>query len=247
MGFSRRSELLGEPPAGGGEGVARLVRQHRRALGPAHEVDGSDAGLRWADTEAGDDRHQDAGEGTELFLALPDVDEEPKKLVAHGLATSASESTGARSRTVYETTAAGRRALRSWVTQPSEPPRLECEAILRVAFADHADKAALLAQVRGLAAFSRRKALKYAEQGTGYLENGGPFPKRLHLNLLIGRFLAEHFAALMRWSVWAQEEVEGWSGVADASVAPGLELSLREVIAIFARTAEMADDDGRRC
>ena len=177
--------------------------------------------------------------------AASGIYEEPKKLVAHGLATSASESTGARSRSVYEATAAGRRALETWVRQPSEPPRLECEAILRVAFADHADKDALLAQVRGVAAFSRQKALKYAAQGTGYLENGGPFPRRLHLNLLIGRFLAEHFTALMRWSVWAQDEVAGWSGVADASVAPGIEGSLRQVVEMFNRTAEMADAGGR--
>lgn len=178
--------------------------------------------------------------------AVSGIYEEPKKLVAHGLATCVSESNGGRSRSVYEATAAGRRALETWVTQPSEPPRLECEAILRVAFADHAGKDTLLAQVRGVAAFSRQKALKYAQQGTGYLENGGPFPGRLHLNLLIGRFLAEHFAALMRWSVWAQEEVAGWSGVADASVAPGLDSSLREVIAMFDRTAAMADADGRK-
>lgn len=177
--------------------------------------------------------------------AVSGIYEEPKKLVAHGLATCVSESTGARSRSVYEVTASGRRALKQWVTQPSEPPRLECEAILRVAFADHADKDVLLAQLRGVAAFSRHHALKYARQGSGYLEGGGPFPRRLHLNLLIGRFLAEHFAALMHWSVWAQEEVAGWTGVKDASDAPGVESSLREVIAMFEHTAEMADADGR--
>lgn len=177
--------------------------------------------------------------------AASGIYEEPKKLVGDGLATSTTERTGARSRSVYEATAAGRVALETWVSEPSAPPRLECEAILRVAFADHAGKDTLLAQVRGVAAFSRQRALKYAQQGTGYLENGGPFPRRLHLNLLIGRFLAEHFAALMRWSVWAQEEVAGWTGVADSSVAPGVESSLREVIAMFHRTAAMADVDGR--
>ena len=177
--------------------------------------------------------------------AASGIYEEPKKLVAPGLATCASERTGARARSVYEATAAGRRALARWVTLPSEPPRLECEAILRVAFADRADKDALLAQVRGVAVFARQKARKYGAQGSGYLENGGPFPTRLHLNLLIGRFLAEHFAALMRWSVWAQAEVAGWNGVADATVAPDLEGSLREVVEMFNRTAEMADVDGR--
>ncbi|MCA1674430.1 MAG: PadR family transcriptional regulator [Actinobacteria bacterium] len=178
--------------------------------------------------------------------AISGIYEEPRKLVTHGLATSVPERTGARPRSMYEATAAGRRALKEWVAEPSEPPRLECEAILRVAFADHADKDVLVAQIRSVAAFARRQALKYAEQGTGYLENGGPFPTRLHLNLLIGRLLAEHFAGLMRWSVWAQEEVSGWAGVEDASVAPGVESQVREVVGMFNRIAEMADVDGRR-
>jgi hypothetical protein len=40
--------------------------------------------------------------------------------------------------------------------------------------------------------------------------------------------------------------VAGWSGVQDASDAPGLDASLREVIAMFDRTAEMADVEGRK-
>lgn len=178
--------------------------------------------------------------------AVSGIYEEPKKLVAHGLSVSTRERTGDRPRSVYEATAAGRRALHEWVTQPSEPPRLECEAILRVAFADSADKNVLSAHVRSVAAFARQRALKYADQGAGYLADGGPFPERLHLNLLIGRFLAEHFAALMRWSVWAQKEVEGWSGVRDASAAPGVESGLRDAVAMFRDTAAMAAADGRR-
>jgi PadR family transcriptional regulator AphA len=178
--------------------------------------------------------------------AASGIYEEPKKLVAHGLSASTRERTGDRPRSVYEATEAGRHALREWVKQPSEPPRLECEAILRVAFADSADKDVLQGQLRSVAAFARRQALKYAEQGAGYLGDGGPFPERLHLNLLIGRFLAEHFAALMRWSVWAQEEVDGWAGVHDASVAPGVESSLRDVVAMFRETATMAAAGGGR-
>lgn len=177
--------------------------------------------------------------------AVSGIYEEPKKLVAYGLAASRVEQTGARARSVYEATEAGQRALREWVSQPSEPPKLECEAILRVAFADSAEQDVLLDQVRSVAAFARQRALKYAEQGSGYLANGGPFPDRLHLNLLVGRFLAEHFAALMRWSTWAQEEVDGWAGVGDASVAPDLGSALREVVAMFTDTAAMAEADGR--
>lgn len=108
-----------------------------------------------------------------------------------------------------------------------------------------ADKDTLLAQIRGVAAYARDQAAKYADQGTGYLENGGPFPRRLHLNLLIGRFLAEHYAALMRWAVWAQEEVKGWTGVHDASVASSLHAGLRDAVDMFTETSQMAEADGR--
>lgn len=173
------------------------------------------------------------------------VYEEPKKLVGHGLATVTRERTGGRSRGVYAATAAGRRAVREWVGEPSEPPRLECEALLRAAFCDHADRDTLLAQIRSVGAFARERAESYAGQGRGYLDDGGPFPRRLHLNLLVGRFLAEHYAALARWSVWAQQEVGRWSGVADASVAPDVRGGLVDTVALFERTAGAVDTDGR--
>ena len=40
---------------------------------------------------------------------------EPKKLIAHGLASAASEPRGQRRRTVYTITPAGRRALAGWL------------------------------------------------------------------------------------------------------------------------------------
>src|SRR4051795_2587089 len=44
--------------------------------------------------------------------------EEPKKLVALGLARASAETVGRRPRTVYSITPKGRRALRAWVPQP---------------------------------------------------------------------------------------------------------------------------------
>src|SRR6476659_4673308 len=45
--------------------------------------------------------------------------EEPKKLVAHGLARASSEMVGKRPRTIYTITAKGRRAMAAWVPAPS--------------------------------------------------------------------------------------------------------------------------------
>ena len=51
--------------------------------------------------------------------------EEPRKLVARGLATSTDDLVGRRKRTVYTITAEGRRALASWLAEPGQGPVLE--------------------------------------------------------------------------------------------------------------------------
>ena len=62
--------------------------------------------------------------------------QEPKNLVEHGLVKATTTVHGRRSRTEYAITAKGRKALRAWLGQPSAPPRLESEALLRLFFAD---------------------------------------------------------------------------------------------------------------
>jgi DNA-binding PadR family transcriptional regulator len=61
--------------------------------------------------------------------------EEPKKLVAHGLATATREHTGRRPRTVYAITENGREALRRWLQEPPQPPLVEFDGIVKVLFA----------------------------------------------------------------------------------------------------------------
>jgi DNA-binding PadR family transcriptional regulator len=46
--------------------------------------------------------------------------DEPKRLVAAGLATATREMTGARPRTIYVATARGRKALRRWLDETAE-------------------------------------------------------------------------------------------------------------------------------
>ncbi len=65
--------------------------------------------------------------------------EEPKKLVAEGLATSQVTFTGKRRSTVYEITDAGRASLRDWLDAPAAGMRMEFETMLKVAFADAGD------------------------------------------------------------------------------------------------------------
>src|SRR5436190_14240332 len=66
--------------------------------------------------------------------------EEPKKLVAHGLAKATTDMVGKRPRTIYTITAKGRRALADWVPTSGAGPVLEFEQLLKVFFAEHATK-----------------------------------------------------------------------------------------------------------
>src|SRR6516165_1624307 len=55
--------------------------------------------------------------------------EQPKLLVAHGLATATRDKVGRRPRTVYRITPAGRRALKAWLAVPSTVCTFEYEAL----------------------------------------------------------------------------------------------------------------------
>ena len=58
--------------------------------------------------------------------------EEPKKLVALGLARAAADRVGQRARTVYRITPKGRRTLSAWLAEPGSGPVLECEQLLQI-------------------------------------------------------------------------------------------------------------------
>ena len=78
--------------------------------------------------------------------------------------------------------------------EPSAPPRLESEALLRVFFAEHGTKEGLLAtltELEGQALAMRRQAVV---QGAEYLAGAAPFQERIHILGLVGRFTLDHTA-----------------------------------------------------
>jgi PadR family transcriptional regulator AphA len=136
--------------------------------------------------------------------------EEPKKLVAAGLARASSETVGRRPRTVYSITPKGRRALAAWVGTPGNGPVLEFEQLVKVFFAECGSKADLLATLEGTRAWVEERAAAGAEIPREYLEGQGPYPERLPWLILVGRFLDEFEQAVERWADWAVELVEEW-------------------------------------
>src|SRR5690348_5561018 len=83
--------------------------------------------------------------------------DEPKNLVARQLASTTTQRQGQRGRTEYAITEAGRAALRTWLGEASQPPQFESEAMLRIAFAEHGDRADALATLNELGAHARER------------------------------------------------------------------------------------------
>jgi DNA-binding PadR family transcriptional regulator len=146
--------------------------------------------------------------------------QEPKNLVEQGLVKATTSSNGRRARTDYAITAKGRRALRSWLAEPSAPPRLESEALLRVFFAEHGTKESLLATLAQLEAQAVADRAQAVAQAGEYLAGRAPFPERAHILALFGRFTLDHTALLMDWARWARAEVERWPDVGHAEMSP---------------------------
>lgn len=134
----------------------------------------------------------------------------PKRLVADGLAAGSETMTGRRAATTYNITAAGRRAMRSWLGSPTEPPALHFEALVRVMFADQGTKDQLQATLAAVHADSLDLLSFGRTIGRQYREAGGPFPERLHVNGLIFDFMFRYAEAIRSWSEWAMDEVELW-------------------------------------
>ena len=136
--------------------------------------------------------------------------EEPKKLVAHGLATATREYTGRRRRTVYAITDEGRTALRRWLDEPGQPPLVEFEGVLKVLFAEQGTKQQLLATLRSIREQAQRTRDEHAALADDLSRTGGPFPDRLHVNELVFRFMWEQTDTVTRWATWAEQQVANW-------------------------------------
>jgi PadR family transcriptional regulator, regulatory protein AphA len=136
--------------------------------------------------------------------------EEPKTLVAHGLATVTKDHVGKRPRTIYTITAPGRRALRAWLKVPGEGPSLEFEQLTKVFLADHGRKADVLATLAAAKAWSAGLMTEFADAARPYLTGEGPFPERLAPNMVVSRFLLDFYVLVFDWAEWAARTVEAW-------------------------------------
>jgi PadR family transcriptional regulator, regulatory protein AphA len=136
--------------------------------------------------------------------------EEPKKLVAHGLASASTEQNGQRTRTIYAITAEGRQALAAWLHEPGDGPVLEFEQLVKVFFADNGTKADTLATLRAAQEWARARCAESLAIGEAYTQGEGPFPRRLPELQLASRFVTDFYLLVLDWGRWAAAIVETW-------------------------------------
>jgi PadR family transcriptional regulator AphA len=136
--------------------------------------------------------------------------EEPKKLVAHGLASATAEQNGQRTRTVYAITAEGRQALAAWLHEPGDGPVLEFEQLVKVFFAEAGTKADTLTTLRAARKWAQARCAESLAVGEPYAEGEGPFPQRLPELQLASRFVTDFYLLVLDWARWAAAIVETW-------------------------------------
>jgi DNA-binding PadR family transcriptional regulator len=142
--------------------------------------------------------------------AASKVYEEPKKLVAHGLARATDDWVGQRPRSTYSITTKGRRAMAAWLREPGAGPVLEWEQLVKVFFSDNGTKADALATLDAALEWAKSRSALTAAVGHQYLDQGGPFPERSAQTNVTVRFLIDFYALVADWSRWAQSIVETW-------------------------------------
>jgi DNA-binding PadR family transcriptional regulator len=136
--------------------------------------------------------------------------EEPKKLVAHGLARASAERVGERPRTRYTITAQGRRALAAWLGEPGSGPVLESEQLLKVLFAHQGTRADTLATLAAARAWAVEQNADNLAAGRAYATGAGEFQAQAAQNMLAGAFLTELYRMVAAWADWAAGLVEQW-------------------------------------
>jgi PadR family transcriptional regulator, regulatory protein AphA len=136
--------------------------------------------------------------------------EEPKKLVARGLAEARTEPVGRRPRTVYAITGDGRAALATWLAGSADGPVLESEQLLKIFFSGAGTRADALATLDATREWARERNEANLAAARAYAAGEGPFPHRAAQTMLVGAFLTDFYAMVARWSEWAREQVEGW-------------------------------------
>ena len=137
--------------------------------------------------------------------------EEPKKLVAFGLARAhAEDSRQAAPHRVHDHREGTTRARASGCPTADAGPVIEFESLVKVFYAEHGSKADLLATIAPCVSGATNETLATGYIADEYLDDVGPFPERMPWLILVGQFLDDFLAFVADWADWAEAAVESW-------------------------------------
>jgi PadR family transcriptional regulator, regulatory protein AphA len=157
--------------------------------------------------------------------------EEPKKLVAHGLADMTRETVGRRPRTVYRITTAGREALRTWLGEPGAMAELEFETLVKVFFAEQGTRQQLIRNLELILADAEQRQRVDAQWAAYLLATGGRFAERQAIIALVGSLQAEINRTVAAWARRGLDTVADWPNDLRTAAPP------REILAEIAAAA----------
>ena len=144
--------------------------------------------------------------------------DEPKRLVADGLATATRQYTGQRPRTVYGITNQGRDELSRWLDRPPATRSVEFEGMLKLFFADAGSLDQLAATLAAIERDAADRLAELAEVNKQNLAGANKFPQRLHLSVLALRLHVEQEIVVYNWARWAREQAATWKSTRDPGV-----------------------------
>ena len=136
--------------------------------------------------------------------------DQARRLVDLGLAAATPERTGARKRTVYAVTPAGRAALAEWLATEPETFAYHSEALLRVHLAAFGTKDELLRAIDGVDATARAILADAREIAATYAEGRGTLEGDAHVRALVFDHLVSLAATLREWARRTHHEVDFW-------------------------------------
>jgi PadR family transcriptional regulator, regulatory protein AphA len=144
--------------------------------------------------------------------------DEPKRLVADGLATATRQYTGQRPRTVYGITNQGRDELSRWLDRPPATRSVEFEGMLKLFFADAGSLDQLAATLTAIERDAADRLAELAEVNKQNLAGTNKFPQRLHLSVLALRLHVEQEIVVYNWARWARDQAAIWKSTRDPGV-----------------------------
>jgi PadR family transcriptional regulator, regulatory protein AphA len=144
--------------------------------------------------------------------------DEPKRLVADGLATATRQYTGQRPRTVYGITDQGRDELSRWLDRAPATRSVEFEGMLKLFFADAGSLDQLAATLAAIERDAADRLAELAEVNKQNLAGTNKFPQRLHLSVLALRLHVEQEIVVYNWARWARDQAATWKSTRDPGV-----------------------------